>query len=179
MLLKLYRLFCFCFLSPKNYAKTIGVKFGEKCRIVSKNFGSEPFLIEIGNHVHITRGVSFVTHDGGAWIFRNKIKDLDVFGKIKVGNNTYIGNNSIILPGVTIGDNCIIGANSVVTKSIPDNIIIAGNPAKFINYIDNYKDKMMPLNAKTKGLSYSRKYKKLLTMDETRFIKKNIISIIE
>lgn len=112
-------LFMFLFFPAKIFAKYSGVKYGSSCRIVSKEFGSEPYLVELGNHVHITRGVSFVTHDGGVWVFRENQNDLDVFGKIKIGNNTYIGNNTLILPGVSIGNNCVIGANSVVTKCIP------------------------------------------------------------
>lgn len=59
------------------------------------------------------------------------------FGKsIEIGKNVWIGTRVIILPGVNIGDNCIIGANSVITKSFPDNKIIAGNPAKIIKEIE-------------------------------------------
>ena len=54
------------------------------------------------------------------------------FGKIKVGNNSFIGCNVTILRGVTIGNNCVIGAGSVVTKNVPDGEVWAGNPAKFI-----------------------------------------------
>lgn len=54
---------------------------------------------------------------------------------VTIGNNVWIGGNSVILPGVTIGDNVVIGAGSVVTKDIPDNAIVAGNPCKLIRYI--------------------------------------------
>lgn len=53
---------------------------------------------------------------------------------INIGNDVFIGANSIILKGVTIGDKAIIGAGSIVTKSIPENQVWAGNPAKFIRY---------------------------------------------
>lgn len=49
---------------------------------------------------------------------------------VTIGNNVWIGGNSVILPGVTIGNNVTIGAGSVVTKSIPDNVVAFGNPCK-------------------------------------------------
>ena len=51
---------------------------------------------------------------------------------IQIGNNVWIGMNSIVMRGVTIGDNVVIGANSVVTKDIPSNAVAAGNPCKVI-----------------------------------------------
>ncbi|MBO3078328.1 acyltransferase [Mammaliicoccus vitulinus] len=125
-------------------AKKIGVKIGKNCRflnVTSSTFGSEPYLITIGNHVTITRGVSFITHDGGVWVFRNKEKNIDVFGKIKVGNNVFIGLNSLILPGVTIGDNVVVAAGSVVTKNIESDSVVGGNPARKIRSIEEYREK--------------------------------------
>jgi acetyltransferase-like isoleucine patch superfamily enzyme len=54
---------------------------------------------------------------------------------IEVGEHTWLGANAIVLPGIKIGNNCIVGAGSVVTKSFPDNCVIAGNPAKIIRQI--------------------------------------------
>jgi len=164
-------------LPAKTYARFVGVKIGVGCRVVSKNFGSEPYLVEIGNHVHVTKGVSFVTHDGSVWIFRNEIPDLDIFGKIRVKDNTYIGNNSVILPGVTIGSNCIVGANSVVTKSIPDNCVIAGSPAKFITNTKDFKDRIVKYNAKTKKMKEAEKKKVLLSNEFSFFIEKEYLKI--
>lgn len=56
---------------------------------------------------------------------------------VVIGSNVWIGTRAIIMPGVTIGDNCIIGSGAVVTKSFPNNSIIAGVPAKFIKAFDN------------------------------------------
>lgn len=56
---------------------------------------------------------------------------------ITVGNNVWFGGNCVVLSGVTIGNNVVVGAGSVVTKDIPDNAVVAGNPAKIIRYIDN------------------------------------------
>lgn len=121
-----------------------GVIIGENSEIYSDVlFGSEPYLIKLGDNVRITSGVKFVTHDGGIWVIRNKysLKDADIFGKIEIGNNVHIGMNTIIMPGVHIGSNCIIGCGAVVTKNIPDNSIAVGVPAKVIKTIDEYYDK--------------------------------------
>lgn len=56
---------------------------------------------------------------------------------IKIGNNCWIGGNTVILPGVTIGNGCTIGAGSVVTKDIPDHTLAVGNPAKVIRKLHN------------------------------------------
>jgi len=74
-------------ISNLDYARKVGVEFGKGCVLSTRYWGSEPYLIEIGDHVHITSGVSFITHDGGVWVFREKVPDFDVFGKIVIGNN--------------------------------------------------------------------------------------------
>jgi acetyltransferase-like isoleucine patch superfamily enzyme len=96
--------------------------------------------VSLGNHVTVTDGVSFVTHDGGVWVFREEQPDIDIFGPIRVGNNVFIGINSIIMPGVTIGNNCIIAAGSVVTRDVPDDTIFGGVPAKLIKNISEYRE---------------------------------------
>ena len=127
------------FSNNDNYIKLLrksGVKIGEECEIYKDVvFGSEPYLIEIGDHVRITNGCKFITHDGGVWVIRQLMDDneIDLFGKIIVGNNVHIGMNCIIMPNVKIGNNVIIGCGAVVTKDIPDGEIWGGVPAKFIN----------------------------------------------
>lgn len=100
-----------------------------------------PKLIWIGNNVHLAAGVSLVTHDVthsmlnamiGKKTFQEKV------GCIKIGDNVFIGNRATILYNVEIGSNVIIGAESVVTKSIPDNSIVAGVPARVIGSFDDY-----------------------------------------
>lgn len=124
-----------------NLIKQIGVNIGTGCEIYHDvNFGSEPYLISIGNNVRLTRGVKFVTHDGGVWTLRKMklLENADIFGRITIGDNVHIGFNTIIMPGVTIGDNCVIGCGAVVTKDIPSNSIAVGVPAKVIKTIDEY-----------------------------------------
>ena len=115
-----------------TYWRRQGMKIGENCLINNVNFSTEPYLIEIGNHVAIAAGTDFITHDGAIWCFRDEIKNADVFGTIKIGNNVFIGNNCTILPKTTVGDNCIIGAGSTVRGQFPENSVIVGNPAKVV-----------------------------------------------
>lgn len=75
-------------------------------------------------------------------MFRDIIPDLEITKPIVVGNNVYIGNNVIILPGVTIGNNVIIGAGAVITKNIPDNSVAVGVPARVIKTADEYFKKI-------------------------------------
>ena len=157
--------------SKEKIARSLGVKIGKNCSIASLGFGSEPYLITIGNHVQITGDVKFFNH-GGAWVIRDKDPKFDFFGKIEVGNNVYIGNAAMILPGVVIGDNVIIAANTVVTKSVDSNSIVAGNPGKVVGTVDSFYEKMEPFNLKSKGLKADQKRDFLLSLDENKFIRK-------
>lgn len=122
-----------------------GVQIGEGCEIYRDvNFGSEPYLIKIGNRVRVTSGVKFCTHDGGMWVLREMYEDMrnaDLFGKIEIGDNVHIGWNTVIMPGVKIGNNALIGCGAVVTRDIPDNSVAVGVPARVIKTIDEYYDK--------------------------------------
>jgi Acetyltransferase (isoleucine patch superfamily) len=127
----------------QQYLRKLGIKIGNDCEIhKSVSFGSEPYLIEIGNHVRITRGCQFITHDGGVWVLRQKYENdnIDLINTIKIGDNVHIGINTILMPGVTIGNNVIIGCGAVVTKDIPDGEIWGGIPAKKIKTIEEYYD---------------------------------------
>jgi len=122
-----------------EYLRKIGIKIGKDCFINTMSFSSEPYLIEIGDHVGISHDTDFITHDGGIWCFRNEIPDGDIFGMIKIGNNVTIGAHSIILPNTVLGDNSIVGAGSVVRGKFPDNSLILGNPAKVVSSINVIK----------------------------------------
>ena len=130
-------------LSPTEEARQLGVKVGKNFTIIDKvDYSSEPYLITIGDDVRISTNVHFVTHDGGMHVIRQyKNIPADLFGRITVGNNVFIGMNVIILPNVKIGNNVIIGAGSIVTKDIPDNSIACGTPARVIESIDEYYKK--------------------------------------
>jgi acetyltransferase-like isoleucine patch superfamily enzyme len=115
-----------------RYWRGKGMKIGVNCLINNVNFSTEPFLIEIGDHVAIAAGTDFITHDGAIWCFREEMQNADVFGMIKIGNNVFIGNNCTILPNTIIEENCIIGAGSTVRGQFPANSVIIGNPAKVV-----------------------------------------------
>ena len=117
---------------PVKWAKQIGVNFpeGELHLYGEVSWSTEPWIISLGSNVHITSGVKFITHDGGTLLFRNIEPDLEITKPITVGNDVYIGNNVIILPGVSIGNKVIIGAGAVVSKDIPDNSVAVGVPAR-------------------------------------------------
>ena len=128
------------------------------------NFGSEPYLITIGDDTTVSFDCALVTHDAATRVIRHLPgynKETVIYGPINVGKNCFIGCRSVILPNVNIGDNCIIGAGSVVNRDIPSNSVAAGVPCKVIctldEYIEKHKDDFMyivskPFNEKKKIL---------------------------
>lgn len=148
----------YCRTNPNKYVSSIGVSLGENvCFYGLKpgQFGSEPWLVEIGDNVYITAGVQFITHDGGTLILRKEVPDLELCDRIVVGDNVYIGMNTMICPGVTIGNRVIIGAGSVITKSIPDNSVVVGVPGRVIKTVDEYLEKAK-INSIKLGHLYGR-----------------------
>lgn len=146
--------------APEAFCRRIGVRLGSHCRLINVSrvtFGSEPFLIALGDRVTITNEVQFITHDGGVWVFRDQHPDLDVVRPITVGNNVFIGLRSIILPGTVIGNNVVIGAGAVVRGNIPDDCVVAGVPARRICSLQDYQAKALAVGTMTKGMSATRK----------------------
>lgn len=109
-----------------------GVKCGKSFIGQQVIFDSEhPENIEIGDFCAITMRCILLTH---YVVPRGSYHDYE-YGKIKIGNNVFLGANTVITKSVTIGDNVIVGAGSIVTKDIPSNEIWAGVPARFIKSI--------------------------------------------
>jgi acetyltransferase-like isoleucine patch superfamily enzyme len=120
-----------------------GLVMADDCIIMGLPFfGSEPYLITIGKRVGIADNVSFITHDGGTRVFRDneRYKDVIKYGRITILDNCIIGQRAIILPGVTIGPNSVVAAGAVVSRSIPPNVLAAGNPAKPIMTLEQYAE---------------------------------------
>ena len=118
---------------------TMGMKVG-------KNFGrlngvildpSHCWLIEIGDNVTLAPRVHILCHDASTKTFLGYTK----IGRVTIGDNVFVGAESVILPGVTIGNNVIIGANSTVTHDVPDNMVYAGTPAKKLCTLEEYLEK--------------------------------------
>lgn len=153
-----------------NWCIKKGVKIGKNMRAFSLPISKEPYLLEFGDNVTISSGVKFTTHDNS--IIKVMENATDLFGKIKVGNNCFIGQNSIILPGVELGDNIIVAAGSVVTKSfLQEEIIIGGNPARIISTFEQYRDKYKESAFNIKGLK-PNEVKELILNNEEKLIKK-------
>ena len=139
---------------PEGFARSLGVGLHGHVTFYGIGrgmFGSEPWLISLGDNVYVTAGVQFITHDGGTLILRKEDPDLEWTAPISVGNDVYFGVRALILPGVTIGNRCIIAAGSVVTQDVPDNSVVAGVPARRISSVDEYQEKM---RAKSLGLGH-------------------------
>lgn len=141
---------------PVGYARKIGVRIGAGCRLIDVDFGSEPWLVRLGDRVSAT-DTQFITHDGGVWVFREAMPDIDRVAPIVIGSNVFIGSRSIILPGVTIGDDVVIGAGSVVTRDIASGTIAAGVPARALSTLEAYRARLLPLCDPTKQMSSQQK----------------------
>jgi acetyltransferase-like isoleucine patch superfamily enzyme len=105
-----------------RYLKGMNISSGSLVSTKAKLDTTNPRGVHIGNESYIAFGATILTHDF--------VRDIHV--DTYVGSRTFIGANSIVLPGIRIGDNCIIGAGSVVTKDVPSNCIAVGNPARVI-----------------------------------------------
>ena len=95
------------------------------------------WLIDIGDNVTMAPRVHILCHDASTKTFLGYTK----IGRVTIGSNVFIGADTVVLPGVTIGDNVIVGANSTVTHDVPDNIVVAGSPAKIICSLEQYLEK--------------------------------------
>ena len=143
ILSQVFNLAYFCIRGSVEKKKKKGVVVGERCRIYIRGWGSEPFLVKIGDDVTVTSGVKFITHDGSTCLVKDEQgKRYQKFASITVGSRVFIGVNTIIMPGVTIGSDVVIGAGSVVTKDIPDNSVAIGVPAKVVSSCEDYQAKI-------------------------------------
>ena len=158
---------------PQAFARSLGVRIHGNVTFygISRGmFGSEPWLVSLGDNVYVTAGVQFITHDGGTLVLRKEIPSLEWTAPISVGNDVFIGFRSLILPGVSIGDRCIVAAGAVVTKDVPCNSVVGGVPARRISSVDEYMQKMKEKSLGMGDLSAAdkaRQLKKHFGIDQT------------
>lgn len=139
-----------------QYLRECGIEIGSGCRIFCDISTTESYLISIGNNTTISGNVTLVTYD--ASISKAIEGRTDLFGKIRIGDNCFIGEGATILYGVTLPDNTIVGASSVVTKSINESgKIIAGNPAKIVGDFESFSETYKRFAVNIKGMSPEEK----------------------
>lgn len=151
-----------------KYLKNKGVRIGDGTVIFSPRTTvidhTRPWLVEIGKNVQITKGVTLLTHGYDWSVIKGKYGDiLGSSGKVKIGNNVFIGMNTTILKGVNIGDNVIIGANSLINKDVPNDVVVAGNPFRVVCTIEEYykkREKLQFKEAKELVREYYKVYNK-------------------
>jgi len=160
------------------YAKRIGVNVGKNCRIYTRHFGTEPFLISIGDDVTITKDVTFITHDGSLIFFKDEKGRRYKYQPINIGNNVFIGMNAIIMPGIKIDENVIVASGSVVTKSIPTGSVVAGVPAKIIGNFHEFKAKCLKECISQADMDFNKPYKErvlqVTTNSYKEYLKANV-----
>lgn len=127
--------------SIAEYLRKKGSQIGDNCSIIPTDLGTEPYLVKIGNRVAIAAGVKFMTHEGGARIFKGEIPDIQLFGPIVIEDNCMIGEGAVLCPNITIGKNSIVGANSVVIMDVPPETIVMGVPARPLGSVAKFREK--------------------------------------
>lgn len=144
-----------------------GARIGVNCAISSNLDLCDKQLLSIGDNVIISSDVLFVTHDASYTILGDRTRSL--FGKIKIGNNCFIGERSTIMYGVELADSIIVAAGSVVTKSFKqEGVIIGGNPAKVISTLNRFAE-----HSKNKGMLLSETFEAVKNQDGRLIKRKN------
>jgi acetyltransferase-like isoleucine patch superfamily enzyme len=133
-----------------RYLRGCGATIGEGVRLGSRDLGSEPYLVTIGDYTLVSGGVLIATHDGGTWVFRDRLPDVNRFGRVTIGSRCFIGMGSILLPDTIIGDRCLVAAGAVVKGEFPAGQVIGGVPARVICSIEEYErrcvDESLPID---------------------------------
>ena len=139
-----------------------GMKIGERCYIGNNvtfgRGGSDPIVI--GDDCVIT-GCTILGHDASPALFLEELQGTSIFNRksykkeTRIGNHVFVGVNAVVLAGITIGDNCIVGAGAIVCHDVPSGSVVAGNPAKVISTIEDFKMKYKKLYSEHPELFYS------------------------
>lgn len=125
-----------------------GLKIGNNCTVHFDTIldPSHCHLIEIGDNVTIAPRCHILAHDGSMKTALGFTK----IGRVIIEDNVFIGTGALILPNVHIGKNSIIGAGSIVTRNVPKDSVVAGNPARLLCPVDSFLEKHRKL-AKNRG----------------------------
>ena len=139
-----------------EYLLSHGMKLGQNSYINSGcMIDTEwPWLISIGDNVIIASDVTILAHDASTNVIACGTK----LGKVSIGNNVFIGTKTVILCNVEIGDNVVVGAGSVVTHSLPSEGVYAGNPARQICTIEEYRRKYEALRKERPNFDRIKKW---------------------
>jgi acetyltransferase-like isoleucine patch superfamily enzyme len=115
------------------------VTIGDRCLIGRGSGIVGHFSIEIGNDVWTGHNVYITDQNHGYEDVTRPISQQSQPERaVKIGDGSWLGYGSVVLPGVTIGEHCVIGANSVVTRDVPSFSVAVGVPARVIKkYVDN------------------------------------------
>lgn len=175
ILVQLYKRIIKNCLSPEAYARYLGVRIGKNNLLQKNHWSTEPYLVSIGSNCQLTN-CRIHTHGGGN-IIRDKYPKYDSFGKVTIGNWVYIGTDAQIMPGVIIGDHVLVAAGSIVTKSIPDGCVVAGNPARIIGTTNDYIKRNLKWNVESKGLDAKHKKEYLLSLSDDKYIQRPFLTI--
>jgi maltose O-acetyltransferase len=120
-----------------EYLRKQGVRIGRNCVILYPSYidGRLPYLLEIGDNVVISLYVTILTHDAAsAWA-----GDLVKVGRVRINDQVFIGANTTVMCNVAIGPNAIVGAGSVISRDVPPDSVVAGNPAKLVCSMEKFK----------------------------------------
>lgn len=145
---------------PVRYFRRQGAQIGEGVEIFGANlctFGSEPYLVSIGNQTTISNDVEFITHDGGLRVVRAKYTGAYLYARIRVGDQCFLGAHCILLPGAKVGAGSVIGSGSIVTGEIPPGVVAIGVPAKPVKSVEEYVQGKKHLWIDTEGLTVNAK----------------------
>jgi acetyltransferase-like isoleucine patch superfamily enzyme len=145
---------------PVRYFRRQGVEIGEGVEIFGANlftFGSEPYLVSIGNQVTISHDVDFITHDGGMRTARDKYPDAYLYGRIQVADRCFVGAHCVLLLGAKVGVGSVIGSGSIVTGEIPSGVVAIGAPARPVKSVEDYIQESKHSWIDTRGLTNNAK----------------------
>ena len=148
-----------------------GGKVGNNVRIFSAKIDIRwSFLLTIGNDVVISQA-RILLHDGSTRLFCGGHSYVNT---VTIGNNVFIGIDSIILPGRRIGNNVIIGAGTIVSKDVPDNSVVVGNPMRIVGTFEDFKKKYVELYSESNIIE--KGYEKLSKKDKETILEEIIKS---